>query len=223
MKNSESNGGIKMLNYYNTYDDVENSECNIAIIPVGSLEQHATHLPLGTDFIYAQEMANAVGDVLDAYVLPVLPISTCYEHRGRRGGVCMRPSTFYTMLQDIILDLKNQGFNKIVVLLGHGGIYVAGPAIREMNALHEGLQVVLADEILNDKVIEIAESKYPEIHAGERETSLMLYMCEEHVKKDKICENDFIPEYPQSFLNHTPLCNLSKTGAWGEEPQHSQC
>jgi len=205
-----------MVNYLNTYDEVENCGYDTAIIPVGSVEQHSTHLPLGTDFIYAQEMANAVGEILGAYVLPALPISTCYEHRGRRGSVCMRPSTFYTMLQDIILDLKNQGFCKIVVLLGHGGVFVAAPAIREMNALHDDLQVVLASEILDSKVLEIAESKYPEIHAGERETSLMLYLCEESVKKDKMMENDFIPDYPQNFLNHVPLKDISEKGTWGE-------
>ena len=86
----------------------------------------------------------------------------------------MRPSTFYTMLQDIVLCLKDQGIKKVAVILGHGGVFAAGPAIRELNALYDDLQVVLVNDTDFGKKIDVCETKSIEIHAGERETSLML-------------------------------------------------
>lgn len=54
-----------------------------------------------------------------------------------------------------------------------------------------------------------------EIHAGEKETSCMLYLMEEAVKKDLMLQNDCIPDAPRDFLNYASLLKLSKTGVWG--------
>lgn len=205
-----------MLSYKNTRAEIEAEKPEIAIIPVGSVEQHSSHLPIGTDVFLAESFAIGVAKELDALVLATIPISTCYEHKGTTGSVCMRPSTFYTMLQDIVLCLKDQGIKKVVVILGHGGVFAAGPSVRELNALNDDLQVVLVDDSYFAQRIDVLESKNIEIHAGERETSLMLYLHEELVNKKLMMENDCIPDYPQSFLNHVPVCKISKTGAWGE-------
>ena len=100
--------------------------------------------------------------------------------------------------------------------MGHGGVFAAGPAVRELNALYDDLQVVLVNDADFGKKTAVCESKKIEIHAGERETSLMLYLHEELVKKELMAENDCVPDCPQSFLNHVPVCKISKTGAWGE-------
>ena len=205
-----------MLSYKNTTNEIKESNVDMAIIPVGSIEQHSSHLPIGTDMLLAEDFGRGVAEKLNALLLPALPISTCYEHKGTTGSVCMRPSTFYMMLQDIVLCLKEQGIKKVAVILGHGGVFAAGPAVRELNALYDDLQVVLVNDADFGKKNSVCESKHIEIHAGERETSLMLYLHEELVNKKLMMENDCIPDYPQSFLNHVPVSKISKTGAWGE-------
>ena len=201
-----------MLSYNNTAKEIKESGVDTAILPFGSVEQHSSHLPIGTDVMLASAIAEGIAERIDALLLPTVPFSTCYEHKGTKGSVCMRPSTFYQMLQDIVLNLRDQGITKVLVVLGHGGIFVAAPAIRELNALYDDLQVIL---VQTGSTRQFLESDKLEIHAGESETSLMLYLHEKLVNKTLMMENDCVPEYPQNMLNHIPLTRMSKTGAWG--------
>lgn len=202
-----------MISYYNSIDEIKT---DTVIIPVGSVEQHGTHLPTGTDYFIIKKLSEEVAKRIDAYLLPPLPISNCYEHKGKKGSVRMRPSTFQTMLTDIILDLRDQGFKKVIVMIGHGGVFIAGPTIRELNALYDDLQVIKVEGITNEKIRSVMEGDpFNEIHAGEKETSLILSICEETVKKDRLKENDYIPDCPREYLNYSSLLKLSKTGVWG--------
>ncbi len=203
-----------MLNYFNTIDEIESGTIDTVIIPVGSIEQHGSHLPVGTDYLHIKALSEAVAEHLNAWLLPPLPVSTCYEHKGRRGNVWMRPSTFYQMVQDIVLCLYEQGFKKIAFMLGHGGVFILGPAVRELNIMHEDLKVIIVPMEYEEtqKLLETEK----DIHAGEMETSLMLYLHEEQVKKDFMMQNDFEPTCPQSYLNYTTLPKISPTGVWGK-------
>ena len=194
-----------MLSYKNTAEEIEKSGVDTAIIPIGSVEQHSTHLPVGTDYYLAKDMA---------LLLPTLPISTCYEHKGKMGSVWMRPITLYQMIQDIVLSLHSQGIKKIAFIPGHGGIFVAPPAIRELNAMYDDLRVLWVTPVIEKRGI--LESEGMDIHSGESETSLMLYLHEQLVKKDLMMKNDCVPDCPQSYLNHASIHKLSTTGAWGK-------
>lgn len=207
-----------MLDFNKTADDIVMEASELAILPIGSTEQHGPHLPMCTDYVVATEISKRIAEKTGAYLLPTLPISTCYEHKGKKGSVWMKPDTFYHVIQDIVLCLKDQGFKKVAVVLGHGGIFVATPAIRELNAMYDDLKVAKIDflQFFGTKEMgEILESK-DNLHACEYETSLMLYLSEELVKKEKIQEADFVPDYPRDFLNYVSLVKLSKTGVWGK-------
>lgn len=207
-----------MLDFTKTIDEIVAESSDLAILPIGSTEQHGPHLPMCTDYVVATEISKLIAEKTGAYLLPTLPISTCYEHKGKKGSVWMRPNTFYNVLQDIVLCLKDQGFKRVAVVLGHGGIFVATPAIRELNAMYDDLKVAKID-FLNffgtKEMMETLESPN-NLHACEYETSLMLYLREELVKKDKIKDADFVPQYPRDFLNYVSLVKLSDTGVWGE-------
>ncbi len=202
-----------MLSYHNTIDEINNSGTDTAILPLGSIEQHGSHMPVGTDYFLAEAMSRLIAERINAYLLPPLPISTCYENKGKRGSVCMRPITFYQMLQDIIIDLRNQGFKRVIVYSAHGGIFVAAPAIRELNALYDDLQVIKIEGFSNRKN-GILESDG--VHACELETSAMLYLHEELVKKDLMMQNDSMPNIPREYLNYAPMIKLSGNGVWGK-------
>ena len=207
-----------MIDYRSTADEVIASGTDTVILPIGSTEQHGPHLPLCTDFLVAEKLCEKVAEATGYYLLPVLPISTCYEHKGKKSSVCMSPATFYMMLKDIVLNLRDQGFKRVIVALAHGGIFVAGPVIRELNAMYDDLQVVKLDLVnfmVSPRMNEILES-HDNLHACEYETSLMLYLDEDLVKKDKIAEADCVPDVPRDFLNYASLIKLSKTGVWGK-------
>ena len=207
-----------MLSYENTKTEIEARKPDTAVIPLGSVEQHSSHLPIGTDCFQAEALARNVAEALDAFLLPVLPVSTCYEHKcdGKFGGVWISPKTLYIMLQDIIHSLKSQGFKRVILIIGHGGIFISAPAIRELNALYDDLLVINITPPVSDKIRSVLENKGPEIHAGESETSMMLNLREDLVKKDLMLENDFTPDCPREFLNYVSLQEISPTGVWGK-------
>jgi len=184
---------------------------DLAIVPIGSLEQHSHHLPVSTDAILAQSFADRIGEAMDAFVLPCLPISTCYEHKGAMGSVWMNADTFFAMLCDIVLNLKNQGYGRVVFVRGHGGIFVMDPVVRHLNSLYmPELRVCLLDPYF--ECMGIFETT-GEIHAGERETSLMLHLRPELVKMDRAV--DFLPDVPRGYLQYGSVFRYSPEGVWG--------
>ena len=205
-----------MISYFNTVDDIIASGVDTAILPIGSVEQHSSHLPTGTDYIIADALSKGIAEKLDAYLLPALPISTCMEHKGKKGSVWMRPTTLITMIEDIVICLKNQGFKKVIILVTHGGIFALGPAIRELNSMNDDLKVIKLEAAYSKEIDELIETYSYDIHAGEAETSLMLYICREHVKEDLMIQNDCVPDCPREYLNYASLLKLSRNGVWGK-------
>lgn len=205
-----------MLWFNSTADEIESGNNGIAVLPIGSLEQHGSHLPLATDFIIAGSVAQKVAEKLGAFLLPALPISTCREHMGKKGSVWMNPDTFYNMVKDIVMSLKEQGFKKVAIILGHGGIFIAGPIVRELNATNPDIKVIKIDFSQFSQCSELAnvlECKN-NLHACESETSLMLYLREDLVRKEKII--DCVPDVPRDYLNYGSIFRYSKCGVWGK-------
>jgi|LSQX01.3.fsa_nt_gb creatinine amidohydrolase len=204
-----------MFNYYNTADEIAGSDIDTVILPIGSTEQHGAHLPIGTDVIIAEAVARGICKQMEALVLPTLPISTCSEHRGKKGSVWMKADTFYYVIRDIVECLREQGFKRIVILTAHGGIFIAGPVIRDLNAKYDDIKVirVALGELPRSKEMEGVIESSNNLHACESETSLMLFLEEEYVKMDKAI--DYIPDVPRPFLNYESIFKFSSNGVWG--------
>lgn len=62
-----------MLSYRSTQKEIEESGVDTVVIPLGSVEQHGSHLPIGTDCMTAQAVANGVAEHFGALVMPVPP------------------------------------------------------------------------------------------------------------------------------------------------------
>ena len=202
-----------MLSYKSTQKEIEESGVDTVVIPLGSVEQHGSHLPIGTDCFTAEAVAQGVAEHFGALLMPTLPISTCYEHKGRRGSFWMRPITYYAMLEDIILCMRSQGFRRVFLIVGHGGIFIVDPLVRELNALYDDLVVIKAYPSGRAECLENTE---PELHAGETETSLILHLDEELVDMEEARKNDFQPNIPREYLNYTSLPRISASAVWGK-------
>jgi creatinine amidohydrolase len=197
-------------------DDI--ADTDLAILPVGSIEQHGHHLSVATDWIIADAVGRGIAERTGGFYIPALPVSTNKEHRGKRGSVGMHSDTFYRMMTDICLDLKAQGFKRIGIVQGHGGIFVMTPVVRELNADHNpDLMVVKLD------ILEICWQKFKSLgileaetglHAEEIETSLMLYLHPELVDMDKALA--FTPSVPRSYLNYGGVLRYCPDGVWGD-------
>lgn len=195
-----------------TADEICTLDPELAIIPVGSLEQHGPHLPIMTDWAIATELGKRIAEKMGAFLLPALPVSTCREHMGKKGSVWMEPTTFYQMMFDIIMSLKTQGFKRVGILTTHGGVFIATPLVRDLNAKFQpDLQVAIVtpDTVKVKNIIETDG-----LHADESETSQMLAIAPETVHMDRAI--DFVPDVPRPYLNYGSIFRACPGGVWGE-------
>lgn len=202
--------------YWNTADEIMASDPDLAILPVGSIEQHGPHLPVMTDWAIGAEIGKRVQALTQGFLLPALPISTCREQMGKKGSVWMEPPTFYRMMTDILLSLKTQGFKKVLIIQAHGGIFVMTPVVRDANAKYNPDFMVYNFDVMTVfsacKEEGILEDP-GELHAGECETSQMLVIAPETVYMEHA--RDFIPDTPRGYLNYGPLLRFCPEGVWG--------
>lgn len=146
------------------------------VLPVGSIEQHGPHLPLDTDSVLVDAIAEEVGNITEVLVLPALVYGVSEEHMGFPGTLTLKPQTFKDNVKDIAGSLLAQGFSHLHILNYHGGnkehLMALLPELEGM-----GLRVCIHGVL--GRV-----GKFD--HAGEVETSLMLYLFPDRVRVEQI-------------------------------------
>jgi creatinine amidohydrolase len=98
---------------------------SFVVVPLGSTEQHGPHLPLGTDFLVAKELARRVGERADVIVTPVLPVGYAQYHAVFPGTLSLSEETLTRALIEICDNLLRYGATHFLFVNGHGGNMVA--------------------------------------------------------------------------------------------------
>lgn len=171
------------------------------VIPFGTVEAHGTHLPLNTDtFIIREVVKKAAGD-RNVFMAPPIQYGVCTSTAQHPGTIGITPETLRRLTTDIVEDSYRQGFRNIILISGHGGsIHIS--ALREvgeaMKAGHRDLNIAACSvyELLGKEAAAIAETKN-DSHAGEMETSLMLYLAPKLVKGRS---KEEYPEFPRPII-----------------------
>ena len=107
-----------------TWEDVDKylATSKTIIIPLGSIEQHGPSLPLGTDSIIAENLANEVGNKTNILVAPVLsPGISLIPHMEFKGTISFLPRTYTEMIIEFVTSLYSHGFRNFLLINGHGG------------------------------------------------------------------------------------------------------
>lgn len=98
------------------------SRYSIAILPLGSLEFHGPHNPLGSDFIIISGIAERVAARSNGLLFPTLAFTQCPAHTAHFAGtVSIRPEVMTMYIADVLRNVLRLGFRKILVLNGHDG------------------------------------------------------------------------------------------------------
>lgn len=113
---------VKMeeLNAVQFRDAVEKS-FRTAILPIGVLEKHGPHMPLGTDVYTARELALKAAGKEYAVVFPWYYFSQINEAKHQPGTIAYSPELIWSVLQETLDELARNGFEKIIIVNGHGG------------------------------------------------------------------------------------------------------
>lgn len=174
------------------------SDRSIIVQPLGAIEQHGPHLPLSTDAVIAERVAEAavgrVGPELEAWLLPTLSYTKSNEHAWSPGTIWLSATTLLSVLDDIGRCVATTPARKLVFLNGHGGnSALVAVANRELRLAH-GLMTFLAHPSLPpDQGGGSTEGELGMgIHGGTDETSLMLHLAPELVDIDAASRN--VPE-----------------------------
>lgn len=151
------------------------------ILPVGSVEEHGPHLPLGTDAFHAMEVARRLAEVRPVLVAPAVFYGLCRSTREHPGTVSISSNTLRCLILDLGREFFRQGLRNLVVLSGHaGGTHMAVITDAGEQLLEELPEIKVAVVNILDLLREVLSAR-PELvatkgdaHAGEVETALML-------------------------------------------------
>lgn len=95
----------------------------VLVIPLGSVEQHGHHLPLGTDTMLAHALALSAAERLSGKVVVLPPpwYGFSAHHMRFPGSITLSHKTLMAMVEDVVASLARHGFTRVLLLNGHGG------------------------------------------------------------------------------------------------------
>jgi creatinine amidohydrolase len=188
---------VSPLNYMEqmTYPQLEllAARTQLALLPIGPVEAHGPHLPLGTDLIAARELCergaqHLVAQGVECIVAPLLSYCLAEVASPFPGTISVRAAVVSALVADICQSLARSGFRKILVISGHA-------EEENLEALEAGAEqatrvgaLVGVSRWYEDALPEhlhLLEEDHPEhdIHAGEWETALVLLKAPEMIDR----------------------------------------
>jgi creatinine amidohydrolase len=203
-----------MLDIHSTSAEIAAARPPIAVWGIGAIEQHGPHLPIGTDWDIASEIARRVAVELNALLVPAIPFSLSECHGSMPGTVWLKPATLAAVVRDVVRSLRAQGIFKVLIVNGHGGNFVLEPVIQALNHEFPDVRVALPSETAadDDEAEALFETADGEVHAGEVETSMQLYLNPDRVKS---LPADYVPPVGREFLDYVVMPQLNPQGVWG--------
>ena len=170
-----------------TWTDVAEADPRLAVLPVGSTEQHGPHAPLGTDSLAAEAVAERAveryegdgGPVLQA---PTQSLGVAEEHRAFHGTLWLSPETFRATVGETVESLASHGVRGVVVVNGHGG---------NVDALGEVCARLTRDDVALTVPFTWFDAVDPDVpmgHGGPRETALLRHVAPDLVREDRVAD-----------------------------------
>lgn len=164
----------------------------VVLVPIGCLEKHGSHMPLGTDIIIAREIAIRASKIESAMVFPFMPFGIVGEVKHKLGTISLSSNLVYQILEELCDELARNGFNKIIFVDGHGGNnnFLKYFMQSRLEKNHEYITYYFDVGFKDEKFWKEYQEKFGRVlesgHACEFETSTLLEIDENLVQKEKI-------------------------------------
>ena len=192
----------------------------VAVIPIGSIEQHGPHLPVSTDTDIVTEVAKKLSEKKGYLLLPTITCGVSFEH-APFFNLSIRESTLRTVLMDLCISLSDNNIKTIFIINGHHGNQ------KSINNIDLKLKKLLKNKL---KVFPLSYWHFMKRefdHAGFVETSLMMAISKN--LKMKLAKKGLITDKmtKQEIKKIGKLANQSfpkatKNGIWGDPTKASK-
>jgi creatinine amidohydrolase len=189
-----------------------------AILPVGATEQHGPHMGCGMDADIARHLCEAVAERTGSIVLPTLPYGCSLGHSKRwPGTLALQPKTLIDMVKEIGDWVYASGFRRLFMINSH--VTNAAPlrcALEMLRAEHDGFMVALINSAsISQRVRERHFHDAEDWHANEAETSLMMAVSPQMVRKELLAVSDDKDRTEECVFSH-PVNRTSRNGVTGK-------
>ena len=200
-------GVPKVKNYlpHMTVPEVEDllTRTDMVIIPVGAIEQHGYHLPLGTDFLNGVERCKLLAQKRDVLVAPVLMAGQSPYHMGFAGSITLSAETILKVHLEAVESLIRHGFKRFMILNAHGGNRaISTLLVDQINQTTAGIAVDMGVAVR--PFSEPIKVDLPEVfdrHGGVWETSNSQYLIPDLVQMDKAVTAELsLPEHMEKMI-----------------------
>jgi creatinine amidohydrolase len=180
----------------------------VCIIPLGIIEKHGPHLPLGTDLYEAREIAFTAASKEYAVVFPPYFAGQIFEARHQPGAIAYSPELMWKMLDETCKELSRNGLKKIILINGHGGNTSFLQFFCQSQLANQQDYIVVLFTPGENKATarEISSLKKAKLdgHAGEEETSMMYYINpalvdQEALKNESGLDQDRLSKLPFGY------------------------
>jgi creatinine amidohydrolase len=164
------------------------AESSLALVPLGSTEQHGPHLPEGTDHLIAEAFAREAADRTGALCTPTVKIGVSPHHKQFPGTMWADAPAFRDYVESVTRNLAYHGVDRVVYVNAHGGnvehLREVGRRLRDDGVLYA--VEWMWDQSIPDLVDEAFEHNGP--HGGPKETALIQHLHPELVHDDRLAE-----------------------------------
>lgn len=165
----------------------EFSKTKLAIIPIGAIESHGPHNPMGIECFIVDELAKRLDQRVKAIITPTIPVSYSKTWNEFPGTLWVKPTTLRAYLEEICNSLVESGVRNIFFLNGHGPNV---PTVEDISLdfIARGVQCAQIDlwRFIGNLSSDLGESKLPLAHSGEIGTSVIMAVRQELVRKSKM-------------------------------------
>ena len=196
-------------------------EFDKVILPVGSVERHGNHLPIGTDTMVAYELSMLVAEKVDnLLVLPPITYGVSGHYASFPPTLSIEADTMIRILEDVLKSVIRHGLKKIIILNGHdGNISPIEIAARNIKVIYPEVKIavqndwwIVAGKLLPPDTFEVWDGLG---HAGEGETSIMLALHPELVEM-QYAKGRVPKDLPENMEIKWLFSELTSVGATGD-------
>lgn len=201
-----------------TWTEADAADVDVALLPVGSTEQHGPHAPLGTDAFTAETVAEAAADAYDgtAVVAPTVAVGVSEEHRQFTGTMWVSADTFRAYVREAAQSLASHGWERVVLVNGHGGnVAAVGEVAARLTRDGDCYTVPFT------WFDAVGEHSADMGHAGPLETAFLRHECPELVREDRVeAAREGASDHWGEWQSHTNLAHdsaeFSENGVVGD-------